>query len=133
MPQVIQVCCVPTEVGEIIKEVDAKVYISTAGDTGAEMVIYGLKNPNHFRNTIIALKNGRPMPPAEDGMEDMAGSMDALQHVAAEPSVSQPSSGGMFAGLMSAPGAMLGGGEEVALLRSIDANLRQLVTVANKY
>jgi len=135
-PQVIPICCIPTETGPLIQDVDPKVFISTAGDSGAEMVIYGLKNPNHFRNTIIALKNGRPMPPAEDGMEDTGATMDMSQHVAAEkPAAAAAAStgGGMFSGLLSSAPGMLGGGEEVALLKSIDSKLSQLVTIANKY
>lgn len=136
--QIVQCCgCIPSEVGELIPDVDAKVYISTAGDIGAELVVYGLKAPQNLRDTVTALKAGRPMPPPVDGVQDTgAGGLppppppsantddDARSCYAPGP-----------AAVMNAPGSMAHGSDEEskALLRSIDSKRGELIGIARAH
>ena len=135
--QIVNCCgCVPQEVGELIEDVDSKVYISTAGDIGAELVVYGLINGPHLRDTVIALKNGKPMPPPAEGVED-TGSME-MSFMNAAPGVAPSgiSSSERDCGFAAPSSIMVPPGsndESVALLRSIDGKLSQLVSIAQAH
>jgi len=134
--------CLPSEQGEMIPDVDSRVYISTAGDVGAELEVYGLVAGAHLRDTVIALKNGRPMPPPIEGVEDtgsvgsvgiMPGPKDAGDAVNPMPIYATDNSregSGCFAPAamsMAAPGVK--DEESLGLLRSIDGKLGELISI----
>lgn len=143
--QIVSCCgCIPREVGDLIPDVDAYVHISTAGDVGAELVVYGLTAASHLRDTVIAIKAGRPMPPPVDGVQDTgyAGDMPVTGNT------EEPSLGGFLPAVLPAMGSAEGtpqaqrscfaegmvppgmkDEESVALLRSIDSKLGQLISV----
>lgn len=124
--QMIAACgCCPNDVGEMIPDVATRVDISTAGGTGVELQIFGLVNGQNLRKTALALKNGRDMPPLEEGMTE--GSTSALE--AQAKTSGDPQGGVGTSSVGAAPGAfeMVGrsgnSGQDVALLQSIDKRL----------
>lgn len=51
-------CCIPTS----FPNIDDVVSIDTSG-AGIELTIVGLTNADYFKKAVLALKNGRPLPP----------------------------------------------------------------------
>ena len=76
--QVLMACnCVPCERGEMIPNVDATCDVDTAGGNrgnrgknGVEIRLPGLVNAPNFRETVLALKHGRELPPLENGVSE---------------------------------------------------------------
>ena len=53
-------CCSP----ETFKRVDTVCEVDTAG-SGVEIRFLGLENPDFFKKCVLAMKNGRPLPPLD--------------------------------------------------------------------
>lgn len=53
-------CCSP----ETFKRVDTVCEVDTAG-SGIEIRFLGLENPDFFKKCVLAMKNGRPLPPLD--------------------------------------------------------------------
>jgi len=144
--QIIKLCgFYPYEVGPMIADVDSVTEIDTAG-AGIELTVKGLIDGHSLREAVMALKEGRSMPPlrkgARDGTEPYIA--QSAQFTAAPRRQSSISSIGLLTtdimnplnpmaqirapeaeGMNRATAARTA--EQVSLLRSIDSKLGQLV------
>ncbi|KAK3281527.1 hypothetical protein CYMTET_10687 [Cymbomonas tetramitiformis] len=136
--RVIQLCgCCAHEVGEYIPNVDSVCQVDTSG-AGIELTLPGLANAKEFRQTVIALKNRKPIPTIGEGVLEGTAALNERMKAPLDRCSSKVRQSSNFMNPAYGPSTTHPGmmemsrtsEDQVALLRSIDDKLGKLISIA---